>query len=481
MGEESQSQRQPEPERQNTAIDPRRTVAVIFLILVAVTLLSGTYAILLFSAKKGEKTNLSSAVSQKPPAASPTLASRLQPIEGEIPLPLVNKLANNIIYANEGEIIMTDGKTRKSLINIDGIIHDIAVSPDGQKISYTYSSKDSFGNSGPFSYPVTGLKIFNLNNGLSRELVPLADQTVRYPFWSRDGRYLTVWLNDGDSSRIINVANGAIVLAVAAENKTRAVSPIIFTPFQENRIAYIQDGQLIEADINGQNKSAMLKNLEATRWVHEGPPLPNPPIYSNDGNYVAIYFENGDLAILDKKNNKTKILSRGYKSEFFGENLPSGFIVGFNKQNNFVYDEVGEEGYQLGSAPPVYIYFPQESKISNLPISSSADLSSMMFSPDLEKLITHSSYTGQGLNIHSSVNGELLNDCSKVDFRYSFYNWGGGPDYSSGLKVWSTDGKYLVSEGGAELRVMNIETCEVSIISPERFSFATWVPSSSSQ
>lgn len=58
----------------------------------------------------------------------------------------------------------------------------------------------------------------------------------------------------------------------------------------------------------------------------------------------------------------------------------------------------------------------------------------------------------------------------------SFYNWGGGPDYSSALKVWSTEGKYLVSQAGEKLKIINTENCSVSIVSDEEFNFASWMP-----
>ncbi len=382
--------------------------------------------------------------------------------------------SNKVVFTQVGNIFLTDGKTKKLLSSASDPIMDLSVTSDGQKIAYTYAASSN--PSKNFGYPKTALAVLDVNDVNNKELISLKDTVVRYPVWSEGNKLLSVWLNDGVSARIYSTSDNSIILDLHSSDQNKGVSPIVFVPSSQNRVSYILDGQLTEQDVKTQEKTVLSVDAVSSRPVHEGPVLPNPPYYSADGNYVAFYNKNGDLIILNKTTKSIKTVAQGYKAEFFDNNYPSGFIVGFDKQNNFIFTVLGKEGYSLGAKTPIYIYSTKDGNISDFPIpDSSTDISSFVLSSNSEEVVSHSSYTGHGLTVYSP-NGKVLNDCSKIDFRYSFYHWGGGPNYSSVLKVWSSDGKYILSESGDSLDVFNTETCTASILVNEKFNTAVWIP-----
>lgn len=440
-------------------------IFVLLAVLAVLVLAGGAYYLSKTKSPEPQQAQNNTTISQPTQSVSPSN----QPAKVED-----YKSSNRIIYTQTGDIFTTDGKTKKQVGSNSGLVRELAVSLDGQKLAYNYSTNEVT----YYNYPKTGLTILNINDGKSNEVIPLKDTVVRYPVWSDDSKYLSVWINNGGSSRVYDVTTNLVVVSADATDKKMAVSPMVFVPSIQNKVAFIQDEALVEYDFTKQEKTVITTNVSASRPVHEGPTLPNPPYYSNDGNYIAFYNKNGDLLVLNKSNKNLKSLAQGYKSEFFSENYPSGFIVGFNKQNDFIFTAIDKDGYQYGTNVPipVYIYSTRNGQVKNFPIADdSTDLSSLIFAPNLEKIVSHSSYTGYGLTVHSPE-GKILKDCSKTDFRYSFYNWGGGPNYSSALKVWSNDGRYILSQSGETLMAMNIETCGVSTLLNDKFNTAMWLP-----
>lgn len=390
-----------------------------------------------------------------------------------VPASTLDRIETNdrvIFLTNKGlfEINLKTEDIRKLAEEKD--IIDISSSPDGRKIAILVRGE---GQRPLFGYPTTGLSIIDLVTNNILEIIPVDEQVVRYPRWSPDGKYLSLWLDDGRSSQVYDYDSQKIILHITTEETESPASPIVFVSAQDERIAYIKNGWLFETDTDGQNQMQLISGLSSFRSVHEGPPLPNPPYYSPDGRFVAVYRKNGDLLLYDKHKNIEKVISSGYEGQMFGDS-PSGFIIGFT-DSKFLYYVIGEKGHSYSEEPPVFAYDLEDGSIYDFSIDhKSVDLSSIIMSPDLKSIISHSVYTRQGTILYSDE-GTLETNCISSDFRYNFYNWGGGPDYADLSKVWSTDSKYIVSEGRDSLEIMDPKTCKIKTVVSDQVILSSWL------
>jgi hypothetical protein len=263
-------------------------------------------------------------------------------------------------------------------------------------------------------------------------------------------------------------------LDVTADNDSEKVSPIIFLQKSPNTVAYIYAKTLRELELSGKSKMTYGEGFAATRPVHEGPTLPNAPTYSGNEKYVALYKENGDLVVLEKTTGEIRKLVDALKDSIL-ENLPGGYIVGFNLANNLVYESLKDGSYQADTPMPLFVYSWSENKSVDFNTDvKNIDLGSMMFTKSKDRIITHSFYTGTGTVVYDG-DGKLVRDCSKNDFRYPFYNWGSGPDYSTISKILANREQVILSEASDTIKIFDIYQCKVTEILKEPFSQAVWV------
>lgn len=385
------------------------------------------------------------------------------------------------------KIIYVDGKNQLFEINPNGTgkkllyvsasqILDMSASPNGEWLAFTTrDDKEALQSvSANFGYPITSLIVLDMKTQKAEQLDTPENSTIRYPRWSQDSNYLTFWQNDGQASRVYSLKDKKFVLEVTSDTQEETVSPIVFVPGTNNMAAYIYRNSLNELELTGKGKMTYLEGLEALRGVHEGPPLPNAPIYSPDGQLISLYKTDGDLIIFDKASNQSKALAEGDENGPFGV-TPMGYAIGFNFRNELIYMATSETGYQADEVMPLFIY--SKNATASATFSTQAknlDIGSFLVSGARNRILGHSFYSGKGSMLFDGT-GNMVRDCTETDFRYSYYSWGSGPDHASVAKVWSANEQSILSEPGDNLSVMNAYNCEVTKILDEKVTLSMWV------
>lgn len=386
---------------------------------------------------------------------------------------------NKILYTKGKSLFITNGKSNEKVADLDGDIITAIPSHNSLKIAVTNKSKEE---PGMFDYYKTKLSIINLSTKKITPIMSDEDKVINYQTWSSDNKYLAFWVNSGEESFVYDIQEEKPIFSVKGTKSISPVSPIVFGK-QSAKIAFIQDKILYESDITGENKQLIVKDAEATRWVHEGPALPNIPIYSPDNKSLLYYNSKGDLLIINKDTNSSKKIESGIISEIGGGYSPNAFAVNFITDNLLLFYAYSNGNYSYGDPPPTHIFDINTNQImtyspnEGLLKMGSADLNSLFISPDKNSIVAHSVYTGQGLDVYNK-SGQLVKGCSQKDFRYSFYNWGGGPNYASVFTVWSPDSKYILSESTNKniLSVLDSKDCKIYTVLNTPFNFAIWMP-----
>lgn len=439
-------------------LNPRLLIAIFLIALAGMT---GTYIIL---NKRGnpQTTSYERSTQNQPSVVTPT--SSISPKALQYPLPY------KIVFSQQGTLYRTDGVNEEKLVEFDKDILAISPNSDGSTIAVIYRSE---GQSGMFTYYPGKLVIYYPEFKKTVPLFTAPSHSLMYPQWSPDGRYLSVWLDSGAESFVYNVSKQQPIFSIK-KSDNNPISPIMF--INTKRIAYIAGQNLYEADVDGTNVTSLAKNVSSTRLVHEGPSLPSVPLYSSNKTLVAYFGTNGDLTVLDKTTGSSTVVVSGTKSEMFNDYIPQAYPIGFIDNAQILYYS---GSYGVGQPPPLYVYHigTRSSKrftdSGGILTKGMADLSSTIIAPNNQTIVVHSVITNQGLDVYNT-DGTIKYDCGSTDFRYSFYNWGGGPNYAAVLNVWSPDGRFILSEGPA-LSVMDITTCSVATASAHPHNLQTWI------
>lgn len=386
------------------------------------------------------------------------------------PKALQHPLPYKILFTEHSTLYRTDGINDEKLVEFNKDILSIAANNDGSSIAIIYRSE---GQSGMFTYYPGKLVLYYPELKKTVPLFTASGHSLTYPQWSPDGRYLSVWLDSGAESFVYDVSKQQPIFSIKKSDND-PVSPIMF--INTKRIVYIAGRNLYEANVDGTNAFSLAKNVSSTRLVHEGPSLPNVPLYSPNKTLIAYFGTNGDLIVLDKTTGSSSIVVPGAKSEMFNDFAPQAYPIGFIDNAQILYFS---ESYSVGQPSPLYVYHigmrssKRFTESGGVLTKGVADLSSTIIGPDNQTIAVHSVITNQGLDAYNT-DGTIKYECGNTNFRYSFYNWGGGPNYAAVLNVWSPDGKFILSEGPA-LSVMDITTCEVATVSARPHNLQTWI------
>jgi hypothetical protein len=376
---------------------------------------------------------------------------------------------NRAAFASKGYVSVTDGLDIIRFPIPEGTVYELSVSPDGRYIAFLRYTR---GWTMKKPEPVTGLSVIDLRTNESVEVSPLSIQFIEYPVWSEDGRSLSWWVDSGSASVLFDMAERKPVMKIAAGDSSAGVSPILFIPASENpAIAFVQNGELMESDYDGNHRTVITKEVMAKHPVHEAPDRPNPPFYSPDGIYIGYFLQNGDLLVMNRKTGDVHKILPGMYSNMFEAMSVRGSLYGFTAGDNLLFDDLGD-GYGYNTAPPVYLYSAvrRTKYLVPIPIPFSLDFASITISPDGRKFVID----GKGQLIFSGE-GTLQVQCPDTDFRYPYNNWA-GKVFSPVWQVWSDDGKFLLSRAENRLSFLETDICQEKVLLDESHGLASWIP-----
>jgi hypothetical protein len=386
-------------------------------------------------------------------------------------LPLTDLAGRNLVLASGSDLWLfeftTQGPRKSQLAKLDGRVADLAVSPNGKYLAVTFAPTTADFN-GP-QYPKTGLLVIDLLDPkkADTELIPLDTKSVRHPVWSSDSLYLGVW-NDGQSLNLFDIAAKTTRLDIVAPAGTQ-VGPPVFVP-KKAMVSYVQGGTLYQSDYTG-TRTAVTDGLNAVRSIQGRSQLPNPHHYSPNANFVAFHDSLGQLVVLDIKGKTRQILAEWAKNQDIADKFSYGAPVFFDTLNTLVYYDLRKASYSPGvDDNPVFVYSP--TKKASTPFfpnpKTPVNLVSLLPLPDQDKFLIHDT----GFRVYKS-NSDMLANCDYTGFTYAYYSAGGGIDYTSPLKVWTSDGEYIFSLGTNQ--VADVSSCAVSApFDSQRFEFSIW-------
>lgn len=387
------------------------------------------------------------------------------------PETIVNPVKGKIAFVTEGEIWLINAD-RTGLMQITSDEFNkfgINISPDGKKIAYSIYPKDEKKrtNQGFYVGFNSGLAAVEVDSRQIKILVPYGSLQHHYPVWSFDNQYVSIWLGNGTGAKVFEVASGQEMLSLVP-SKDSFVSPVTWIP-QSEKISFIFEGDLIKSNRNGSNREVLATGADALRFVHEGPNVPEPPLWSKSGRYVTFY-KNGDLHIMDAFNRTDVLVERGKKEGLFNQYYPQAYVLGY------ISDET-----------KLYLLDYSRSKNSvvlDLPSGKLEEIASLgqgaTVSPDSTKLIGRNEETTNNTITILDTTGNKTKECPGT-FRYSYYTWAGGTTFSFNQAVWSPDSIGLLGYndyGRNGLQILNTDTCEVYdlLVGKEVSESAVWFP-----
>lgn len=358
-----------------------------------------------------------------------------------------------VVFVTEGEIwsINSDGTNLKQLTNDENSKFHISASSDGKKIAYGFYPKDEKKrtNQGYYVGYNSGLAIFDIDTKNVKTLIPYGSIQNHYPVWSQDNKYISVWVGNGVGSRLIDVSSGADIFNLKG-SENNYVSPIVWIP-TTGKVSFVENKNLVSLNIDGSDRQTLATGVDSLRQVHEGPNVPQPPLWSQSGRYVAFY-KSGDLHLMDAINKTDVLVEKGSKEEMFNQNYPQAYPIGFNLEETKLYM------YDSAKQKDTVVLDIKTGRIQEI-----ADLGqTLIMSPDKQTLF------GQVYDPNRKIIIINLSDNSQREcpgtFDYSYYGWAGGTGYVFRFDTWSSDNKGILGYkdyGNQGLNILNIKDCSV--------------------
>jgi len=401
------------------------------------------------------------------PSLTPSPSPVQPPADGKISrLALTNLAGHQLIIASGTRLWLVDftlqGPRKTLLLDAKYRILDLSLSPNRQWLAFTYTDRNPPGREN--TYPPTGLQVMDLRDKTATEFISLDSQSIRYPVWSSDSLYLSVW-NNGVSSVLFDMTNKRRVMDLPAIGGTK-MGQIVFIPNQ-NKVSYVQNGNLYEVEYGGENNIQLIQGVSPVREVAAGPQLPDPPLYSTDGRFIAFHNSLSQLVLYDRQDGSFQTLAEGSGSYSFGEAItysPDSRLL--------VYYNLKKEVYSPGlDDNPVYILRLEDK--TGQPFFADRKTSISLTSPlpdsSRQKILFHD----RGFQVFK-VDGNMQSNCGYTGFGYSYYSWGGGLDYSTPLKVWTPDGRYILA--ASTRQIADTLSCAVSgPFDPDPIDLTIWV------
>jgi len=396
--------------------------------------------------KTPQPTNSHSKITYSTPTPSPTPQPQLKEKD-------FSDTRGKIAFVSKGEIwtINSDGSGLQQITNDENNKFHISISPNGEKIAYAFYPKDEKKrtNQGYYVGYNSGVAIVDLDSSETKIIIPYGSIQNHYPVWSPDNKYLSVWVGNGVGSKLIEVLTGKTVLSLTG-TIGNYVSPIVWVP-QKDKISFIENKKLITANIDGSNRQILATGVDALRYVHEAPNIPQPPFWSPSGRYVT-YYKNSNLYLMDTINHTEVLIEKGTRDELLPLNYPQAYPIGFSPNETKLYmnDYAKEKNTVV-----LDIKTGQMQEIAMLG-------QSLIMSPDKKKLVGRPSDMKQKIIIIDLVDNSQK-ECPG-NFFYSYYLWAGGTDYVFRPNTWSPDSKGIIGHKNYDeqgLDILNIEDCSV--------------------
>ena len=385
-------------------------------------------------------------------------------------LPLTNLAGHSMVAAQKGQLWRFDftpqGPRKYLLLQKDAVIADLSLSPSGKLLALTFAAPGS--DLSAQNSPPTGLSVLDLADKSETEFISIKDQSVRYPVWSPDSLYLAVW-NDGRSDVLFAMLSKKTLLTLAAPSDGQ-IGPIVFVP-RKPRFSFVENGVLYESDYSG-TRTQITAGLNAVRTVQNAPLLPNPHQYSPNTRYIAFHDDLGQLVLYDTSDGSRQILAEWAKDQDVADKFSYGAPVFFDTQNNLVYYDLRKSTYNPGiDDNPLQIY--RTNQKTSQPFFANpktpSTLVSLIPAPSMNQLLMQDT----GFRVFSADSSMQAN-CDYTNFKYRYYSRGGGLDYTSPLKVWSPDSKYLFSIDTNQ--VAEVSSCAVSApFDSNQFDIVLWI------
>ena len=388
-------------------------------------------------------------------------------------LPLTTIRGHTLLLASGSSLWsydFTPEGPRKSLYKtIDGQVADLSLSPSGRLLAVTFAAPSTDLLQPP--YPKTGLTIIDLTTNSDTVYIPLSTKAVRYPAWSADSQYLAVW-NDGQSIQLFDMTTKTPRLEVVAPSGTQ-LGPPVFVP-RRPAFSYVENGTLYESDYLGKRTEitqgiTSIRTVQGSRGQFQ---LPNPHLYSPNSAYIVFHDTLGQLILFYRGDASRQILAEWAKDQAVADKFSYGAPVFFDPSDNLIYYDLRKSSYQPGiDDNPLNVYQPAQK--SGQPFFSNPKipiyLVSMIPGPAADRFLVSES----GFRIFRS-NSAMLANCEYTGLTYAYYSGGGGLDYTSPLKVWSPDSRFIFSIGTNQ--VADTTTCSVSVpFDSNRFEHAIWI------
>lgn len=335
---------------------------------------------------------------------------------------------------NEVYIINADKTGNRQLTNDGNIKNSLSVSPNSKLIAFAYRPSDEKPYGGMFSYYSVGIGLYNLETSHTSWLQLYSkDSHYTHMNFSPDSRFLASW-KDSSESVIYRIADGEKVIHVKPSTEKGRVSPIVF--LGDSRISYIVDGRLVVADLNNSKDSKVLATgVDSFRVVHEGPPVPEPPIWSESEKYV-MYYKDGDLYLLKTEDGRETLVYKGELSWVTEHTYPNAYPEYISVDEKFAVMLI------FGEDATTYIYNLESGEMKEIAdfgqsLSTSFD-GKIVFGLVMEDWPASSAY-------YDLTTSELHKCGNPIET--SYYTWAGGTNYQSRLITWNPSSTAILATG----------------------------------
>lgn len=376
-----------------------------------------------------------------------------------------------LAFISGGEIwkINSDGSGSNQLTNDENNKFHLSISPDGKNIAYGFYPKDEKKrtNMGYYVGYNSGLALFNIESKETKVLIPYGSIQNHYPIWSEDNKYVSVWVGNGLGAKLIDIFSGVEVLSLKGTTDS-PISPIIWEP-NTGRVSFVENKSLVTTSIDGSNKQTLATEVDSLRIIHEGPNIPEPPLWSPSGRYV-IFYKKGNLHLMDVINKTDVLVEKGEKEEMFNQIYPQAYPIGFNSDETklYMYDSAKQKDTVV-----LDIKTGEIQEIAKLG-------QTLIMSPDKQTLLGQI-YDNNGKIVIINLSDYSQKECPGK-FDYSYYSWAGGTGYTFRFDTWSPDNKSIIGYidyGSKGLNIFNASDCSVFNLVTDKTvssSDAIWFP-----
>lgn len=384
------------------------------------------------------------------PAPTPSVKAQVFPLNQQLPAP--------VLYSVGTTIYLTRGQSEEKLYEVGTEVLSLAPSPNRAFLAATY--KHAAGGANVSGYPYSSIIFWDMNTGRSLPIVAQERTTVRYPSWSEDSRYLAFWVNDGEESFLYDTTRRRAIYSVKREGSS-AVSPIVFLP-GGNGIAYIKDGTLYTAAIDGTRPIAIAQQAASTRTL--GTTVASAPVPSPNGAYLSYYTIGGELAVVGTNTREVKTIGSGFIS------------LGFLNNDELIYADATTDNPK--TTPKLYRFMladgtSREMNASEGFLSRGAWPQAAIMAPN-NQFYLPSVYPNLGPQL-VDTEGVVQNDCSTAEFAYMYDASGDDTQLPYARRALSPDGRYILGLSNNSQAVLDTTTCQPYIITQSRPTAMTWM------